>query len=142
MLLHQEFVQVGNWLFRWRSYVPLALLSVLLIALLQFSYPYQSHTLDTVYDFACFGVALLGLGIRVVTVGFVPHGTSGRNTRGQTAARLNTTGTYSIVRHPLYLGNFLIWLGVSLFPREWWCSAIVMLSFLLFYERIVFAAIV
>ncbi|MGB8874133.1 MAG: hypothetical protein WCC75_12145, partial [Desulfobaccales bacterium] len=45
--------------------------------------------------------------------GLPPRGTSGRNTQGQVAETLNTTGIYSLVRNPLYLGNFLIWLGLS-----------------------------
>ena len=32
--------------------------------------------------------------------------TSGRNTHDQVADSLNTSGIYSIVRHPLYVGNF------------------------------------
>jgi hypothetical protein len=46
---------------------------------------------------------------------------------------------YSIVRNPLYLGNFLIVLGVVLFHRIWWTPVIYMLLFALYYERIIFA---
>jgi protein-S-isoprenylcysteine O-methyltransferase Ste14 len=52
---------------------------------------------------------------------------------------LNTTWMYSLVRNPLYLGNFIIWLGLALFINVWWCTIIVILSFILFYERIIFA---
>jgi hypothetical protein len=55
------------------------------------------------------------------------------------AEALNTTGMYSVVRHPLYLGNFLMWLGVALYPRLWWLAVIVVLSFWLYYERITLA---
>jgi protein-S-isoprenylcysteine O-methyltransferase Ste14 len=75
-----------------------------------------------------------------VTVGYVPKGTSGRNTKsGQIAESLNTTGMYSLVRHPLYLGNFIIWFGISMFPMHWWLCVIFALVFWLYYERIVFA---
>jgi steroid 5-alpha reductase family enzyme len=84
-------------------------------------------------------LALIGLGLRAATVGFVPRDTSGRNTGGQQAGSLNTNGFYSIVRHPLYLGNYLMWLGVALFPRSWWAPIIVSLVFWLYYERIMFA---
>jgi hypothetical protein len=72
-------------------------------------------------------------------VGHAPAGTSGRNTLGQVARSLNVTGLYSVVRHPLYLGNFLMWLGVSLVPRCWWFTALTVLIFWLYYERIMFA---
>ena len=67
-------------------------------------------------------------------------GDFGRNTRaGQVADVLNTTGMYSIVRHPLYLGNFVIWLGVAMYCGVWWFVVIVVLLFWLYYERIMFA---
>ena len=60
-------------------------------------------------------------------MGFAPRGTSGRNTLGQVAEVLNTSGMYSVVRNPLYLGNFVIWLGLALFIKVWWCILIVVL---------------
>ncbi len=66
------------------------------------------------WEYFCLGVSFLGLFVRVMTVAFVPRHTSGRNTKRQIAEDLNTSGIYSIVRHPLYLGNFLIGLGISL----------------------------
>jgi len=83
-------------------------------------------------------VAFFGLAVRVYTVGHVPAGTSGRNTKAQRADVLNTTGIYSVVRHPLYAGNFFIWLGVAMFVGSWWLSLIFILLFILFYERIIF----
>ncbi|MGH2611389.1 MAG: methyltransferase family protein, partial [Tepidiformaceae bacterium] len=80
-----------------------------------------------------------GLAVRVVTVGFAPPGTSGRNRHDQVAASLNTTGTYALVRHPLYLGNYLMWVGVAAFPRAWWWPVVISLVFALYYERIMFA---
>jgi hypothetical protein len=77
--------------------------------------------------------------VRVATVGFVPKDTSQRNRARPQAEALNTTGFYSVVRHPLYLGNYLMWLGVALFPRVWWAPVIVSLVFWLYYERIMFA---
>jgi hypothetical protein len=46
---------------------------------------------------------------------------------------------YSTVRHPLYLGNFLLWLGVALFAHTWWLLLIVILAFVVYYERIMLA---
>jgi len=139
MALRDEFEREGEWLFRWRSYLPLVLLTIVLGALQSFHYPYQSHVLDQAWELVCLGIAFFGLGIRALTVGFVPPRTSGRNTGGQVADVLNTTGMYSLMRHPLYFGNFWMWLGVSMFLRVWWCGLIVMLAFFLFYERVILA---
>ncbi len=46
--------------------------------------------------------------------------------------RLATTGAYSLVRHPLYFGNFLILVGFTLACGNWIVAALV-LFFLLFY---------
>jgi protein-S-isoprenylcysteine O-methyltransferase Ste14 len=56
----------------------------------------------------------IGLILRVIVVGFKAPHTSGRNRHEQVAQSLNTTGPYSITQHPLYLGSFLIWIGVSI----------------------------
>ena len=46
---------------------------------------------------------------------------------------------YSLVRHPLYFGNFLIWVGISFVFYTWSMTLLVVLIFLLYYERIAFA---
>jgi protein-S-isoprenylcysteine O-methyltransferase Ste14 len=138
MGMREEFEATGTWLFRRRGYLPLLLFPMLLLA--AGGSPTSSGApLDTAWDGLCVALALSGFAIRVATVGFVPRDTSGRNLRRPQAVSLNTTGLYSLVRHPLYLGNYLMWLGVSLFPRTWWAPVIVSLVFWLYYERIMFA---
>jgi protein-S-isoprenylcysteine O-methyltransferase Ste14 len=139
MGLREEFEATGNWLFRRRGYLPLLLFPLLLVAARESTYPAGSHGLDLAWEAVCLLLALIGLGLRIGTVGFVPRDTSGRNTGGQLAGSLNTSGFYSVVRHPLYLGNYLMWLGVALFARSWWAPVIVSLVFWLYYERIMFA---
>lgn len=137
MALREHFEGVGNWLFCWRSYLPLALVPLLAIGV------WENRVAGFVpplwWTLLCFAVSLAGLGVRVVTIGFTPRGTSGRNTHGQRADELNTSGIYATVRHPLYLGNFLMWLGVTMYSQLWWLVAIVSLIFWLYYERIMFA---
>lgn len=139
MDLNKQFEKEGKWLFRWRSYLPLLMLLLFIPAFQHLNLPERSYSLDQLWEALCLTVALFGLGIRVLTVGYVPRGTSGRNTVRQNADTLNTTGIYSMVRHPLYLGNFFMWLGVSMFVRLWWFSLIVTLIFWIYYERIMFA---
>jgi protein-S-isoprenylcysteine O-methyltransferase Ste14 len=139
MGLREEFETTGNWLFRRRGYLPLLLFPLLLVAARGSRYPAGDHGLGLAWEGVCLLLALIGLALRIGTVGFAPRDTSGRNTGGQQAGSLTTSGLYSVVRHPLYLGNYLMWLGVALFPRSWWAPVIVSLVFWLYYERIMFA---
>jgi len=138
MPLTDEFRRSGNWFFKWRSFLPLLTVALFLYALKSFEYPQHSEVLDNLWEKFCLTVSLLGLAVRVYTVGHTPRDTSGRNTRLQKAAFLNTTGMYSVTRHPLYLGNFLIWAGICLFVHSlFFCLAMILLFFL-YYERIIF----
>jgi len=139
MPLRDELCRQGNWLFRWRSYLPVLLLPLVFLDLRDFRYPLQSALLDRVWEFFCLTVSMLGLAVRALTVGCTPKGTSGRNTREQIAETVNTSGVYSVVRHPLYVGNYLMWLGIALFPRSWELPLIVTLVFWVYYERIMIA---
>ena len=109
-----------------------------ILALAQFRYPFADRGLNLAWDGGCLALALLGQVVRFFTVGFVPRGTSGRNTRGQVAEVLNTTGMYAVVRNPIYLGNFIIWFGLSLFMKSVWFTTVIILFFTIFYERIIF----
>lgn len=138
MPLREELRSNGEWLFRWRSYLPLVLFALVFPAMVV-SRQGTAQESWRVWDLFCVAVGLAGEAVRVLTVGFVPRGTSGRNTHGQVAEALNTTGMYSLVRHPLYLGNFLMWMGPALLPANGWLATTVVLAFWLYYERIMFA---
>lgn len=84
-------------------------------------------------------VGLFGQLIRAITVGRTPIGTSGRNVKGQVAYELNTTGIYSSVRHPLYLGNYFMWIAPVLLLKSAWFFIIFSLVYWIYYERIMFA---
>jgi len=139
MPMIEEFAKSGNWLFRWRSYLPLFLIAIIVSSLHYFGYPYGSHYLDNLWELMCLGVSFIGLAVRILTVGYAPRKTSGGNTKRQVADILNTKGMYSVARHPLYLGNFILGLGVFLFLRIWFIPLIYALAFALYYERIMFA---
>ena len=134
-----EMRESGHWLFRWRSYLPLVFIVVILAALVQARLIGETHLPDEAWVVVCLAVSLFGLSIRCLAVGYTPARTSGRNAREQRADQLNTTGFYSIVRHPLYLGNFFIWMGIALFARDGMVVLACMSIFWLYYERIMIA---
>ena len=138
MILREEFLSSGTWIFRWRSYLPFFLVGVILFALRDYDYPGGSEVAAGWWDIFCVATSFLGLLIRIITVGHTPSGTSGRNTRKQIADSLNTTGIYSVVRNPLYLGNFFVALGMAMFACLWWVVVIYTLVFWVYYERIIF----
>jgi protein-S-isoprenylcysteine O-methyltransferase Ste14 len=144
MRLQEELEQQGLWLFKYRGILPLIVLFIGMILYLRTEiYPETFFLADTPYEIyyetGCLLVGLIGLGIRIYTVGYTPKNTSGRNTAGQVADSLNTTGIYSMVRHPLYLGNFLMWSGPALLTGNFWFIVSFVLSYWLYYERIMFA---
>lgn len=135
-MLTEEFRTQGEWLFRWRSYLPLILVALIGVGFQQANLQSSEHE---PWEYVCLGISFLGLFVRVMTIGRAPRHTSGRNVSHQIAAELNTTGMYSIVRHPLYLGNYLIGLGITFVLLVWWLPVIYSLMFWLYYERIMFA---
>jgi protein-S-isoprenylcysteine O-methyltransferase Ste14 len=139
MPLKEEFEKGGNWLFKRRSWLPLAMLAPVGFAWTEYSDINLLYRFGTGWAIICLAVSLIGLIVRIFTVGHSAPSTSGRNRSKQIAQSLNTTGIYSTVRHPLYLGNFLMFLGVSMYPGIWWLSVILSLVFFLYYERIMFA---
>lgn len=142
MALLEEFESQGLVLFKYRSYIPLILL-VLTFVVFVIDFQNDITLFDKVFNsnyvFISFGVSILGLLVRIYTVGHTPEGTSGRNTDNQVANQLNSTGIYSTVRHPLYLGNFLMWLGLCMLTFNFWCVFTFILVYYLYYERIMFA---
>ena len=119
MQISEHFSNVSSSFFRWRGYLFLLLLPIILLSFVGFSNRMGSPTFEFLWEIGCFLISLLGLSVRVLTVGTAPRGTSGRTTKKPRADILNSTGMYSIVRHPLYWGNYLIALGISLFLRTW-----------------------
>jgi len=136
MRLLDRFVHDGDRLFRWRSYFPLLMAPVLLIGLWTSSSPFASATQERFWETFSILVALSGLGLRIWAVGSAPSGTSERSTVNPRASQLRTSGPYSVVRHPLYLANGLMALGLALFPGIWYLPIILVLSTLVYYERI------
>lgn len=138
MSLVEEFDKKGNWFFKYRSFLPVILYPLAtLVLIIELRQDIQLPELT--WSIICLAVSLLGLIVRILVIGFTPKGTSGRNTTKQVANSVNTKGIYSIVRHPLYLGNFLMWFGIILYVNNIWFDITTVLLFWLYYERIMFA---
>ncbi len=138
MALYEESVKLGNKIFRWRTYLPLVFLLTLIPAYFDLARD-PDREFNLIWDMFCFGLALLGLVIRAMTIAYAPAGTSGRNTKRQVAQKLNVDGIYSVVRNPLYLGNFFMVIGIMLFIGIWYVPLLYALGFWLYYERIILA---
>jgi protein-S-isoprenylcysteine O-methyltransferase Ste14 len=140
-MLQQELVRQGNWLFRWRSYLPFLILPLAITSFRNSTWfnDFFGNPVEEAWDIGCYLLALGGLALRVLIVGFVPAGTSGRNAVRQNADALNTTGMYSVVRHPLYFANFIIFIAFVLLFKSLLLVLLMGLAYFLYYERIMMA---
>ncbi len=142
MALVHSFEKNGNKLFKYRGQIPV-ILFVLAVPVIYFTDVKCIMDNDQLY-YILLGVAIAmsiaGQVIRAIAIGTSNKNTSGRNTsEGQVAEALNTKGIYSTVRHPLYLGNYFMWIGIVAFTFNIYFFIIVSLLFWLYYERIMFA---
>ena len=139
MALIEELNRQGNKLFKYRSNLPIPF-AIIGLGI----YLYNIHFLGKVehslgFEITCLAIGVIGQIIRAITIGYTPKGTSGRNTHGQVADELNTKGMYSVMRNPLYLGNFFMWFAIILFIDIYWFSIVYIMCFWMYYERIIFA---
>lgn len=100
-------VKLGRFLFKYRGFT---LIPFILLMFLVFK-PYDCKDWNTVVNLVGLFIAFLGQVVRAFTIGYTKPGTSGRENYLR-ADHLNMDGIYSLVRNPLYLGNFLIYNGL------------------------------
>jgi protein-S-isoprenylcysteine O-methyltransferase Ste14 len=125
-------VAIGNFLFRFRNALfPLAGLLVLLPG--RRIFPDPLHAL-----LAGVGIALLGQGIRIATIGYEYIIRGGRNRRVY-AEKLVTDGFYHLCRNPLYVGNLLILAGLAVTSNSLGCLLLAVPLFTGVYIAIVAA---
>ncbi len=122
----------GNFLFRYRGILPVPIIlgSILF-------YYFNTNLISDIQYIVCLTISLSGLLVRMLTIGFVYNKTSGKNTKKQIAEKLNTSGIYSLLRNPLYLANYLNWLGVVLLLSNELITLIVSSLFGILYYKII-----
>ncbi len=136
MKLLAHFPGSGDTLFRRRGLLPLLLLPLFLLGLVDARLPASLPPGVRAWQLLSLAIALAGLALRVAAVGTAPPGTSERSTTSPRASRLRSTGLYSVVRHPLYLGNTLTAVGLACFTTRWYVPVVVVLLAALYHERI------
>ncbi len=138
-MLQYSLEKTGNKLFKYRGQIPAVLFLLAIPFIFDMEYWEMTDRAVGTWSIAAIATSIVGFYIRFFAIATTPRGTSGRNTSKQVAESLNTTGIYSIVRHPLYLGNYFIWLGIVVFTFSWSFILIFSLAYWIYYERIMYA---
>ncbi|MCI0350897.1 MAG: isoprenylcysteine carboxylmethyltransferase family protein, partial [Acidobacteriales bacterium] len=125
-----------DWFVRSRNYAPLLIVPVVALAVIGYNWPFGSLEFHEVWEIRCLLLSFVGLAIRILAAGQVPPTLSPGRSR-HPATSLDTSGMYSIVRHPRYLGDYCIGLGAVLIPFVWWLPVVYTLAFGLYYQRII-----
>ncbi|RKU28740.1 hypothetical protein C6497_08250 [Candidatus Poribacteria bacterium] len=117
--------KIGNFFFKVRSYTPIPIILIIFY----FAHPtWYSNYIGSVF-------IVLGECIRMWAVGYA-GGTTRATTLGA-AKDLVTTGPYSYVRNPLYLGNFILSLGVCFIANVLWVIPILVIGYFIQYLPII-----
>ena len=117
--------RIGRFLFRYRGFVPVPFLAVPLLA------PGR----QTLQGWLIAGVFILA-GEAWRLWGVAAAGTVTRR-RSRDVQRLVTYGIFSWARNPLYIGNFLIWLGFVIGSGVLWFIPVAVALFAIEYTLIV-----
>jgi protein-S-isoprenylcysteine O-methyltransferase Ste14 len=136
MSFNNSLEHLGNQLFRLRGFVPVFFAVAAFYIQLNDTQGRMSFSL---YEELAYVLVVLGHLLRALTVGHRSMQTSGRNRSHQVAEVLNTTGMYSIVRHPLYLANILIWVGWTTLLSIPWLIVAASIVFVVYYGFIMYA---
>lgn len=102
----------GHFVFHYRNTVVPVLVPILI--LLTRPRPFAGNPrLDLVLDFVGIAVSVCGQALRVLVIGLAYIQRGGKNKR-IAADRLVIDGVFAHCRHPLYVGNFLLFAGLML----------------------------
>jgi len=115
---------LGETLFKLRDYTPIPLVILAIIM----GQPTVASLLAGLF------LALFGEVVRIYGVAFI--GTISR-TRSYSNGELVSSGPFALLRNPLYFGNLLLTLGLSIMPHIWWFPPMVVFYFYVQYIPIV-----
>lgn len=117
--------RIGAVLFRHRGWLPVPFLLVPLLA---------RGVMEPMNWVVGFALIVLGEAFRLS--GVAAAGTVTRR-RSRTVQRLVTYGIFAWMRNPLYVGNFLIWMGFTVISGVLWFIPVAVLLFAIEYTLIV-----
>jgi len=117
-------VRIGNFFFRTRNYLFPVFYIFLFLPFRRISPDYM-----TVF-YVGLGIALIGQLVRMLTIGMAYIVRGGRNRRIY-AAGLVTDGLFSHCRNPMYVGNILLIIGMSILSNSLF-AVLVMIPLFLF----------
>jgi protein-S-isoprenylcysteine O-methyltransferase Ste14 len=137
MSAQNQLEKLGNQFFKYRGQIPV--LFFLGAFILMHFFPMYQNWLNLNYTITAIGLVVLGHIIRALAVGKRAAHTSGRNRDQQVAHTLNSTGLYSMVRHPLYLGNITTYIGWAVFTGIDWLAPVFLVLFVAYYRLIIYA---
>ena len=137
MSAQNQLEKLGNQFFKYRGQIPV--LFFLAAFILMHFFPMYQNWLNLNYTITAIGLVVLGHIIRALAVGKRAAHTSGRNRDEQVAEAVNSTGIYSMVRHPLYLGNITTYIGWAVFTGIDWLVPLFLVLFVAYYRLIIYA---
>jgi protein-S-isoprenylcysteine O-methyltransferase Ste14 len=105
-------IAVGNFFFRYRNAL-FPIIFVLASLGLRPHVIFGSTTLDRMLGIAGTAIALLGESLRLITIGFEYIHRGGKDGKVY-AGRLIRGGMYGLTRNPMYVGNCLIGVGMTM----------------------------
>ncbi len=121
--MQESVINLGKVLFRYRAVIAVPFFAALVIL----SRPTPTPLAGCI-------LLCAGLGIRLWAAGYI--GAHGRTRVFITDYRI-VTGPFRVLRHPLYIGNFLLVLGVTaLYGPPLWYAVVVVASFVAVYSLI------
>lgn len=136
--MKQTMIEIGNFFFRYRNKI----FPLLIIALFVMAPPpaqlFGSADYESIKDVLAFLIALSGLAVRGIVIGYAYIKRGGVNKKVY-ADDLVTQGMFSLCRNPLYVGNMLIYIGVFIMHGNPLVMAAGIGLYLFIYYCIIFA---
>jgi protein-S-isoprenylcysteine O-methyltransferase Ste14 len=117
--------RIGAFLFRYRGFLPVPFLLVPLLV------PGRQTTKGWLIG------ALFIIGGEALRIAGVSAAGTVTRRRSRNVQRLVTYGVFAWVRNPLYVGNFLIWIGFVIGSGVWWFLPVAIALFAVEYSLIV-----